>query len=207
MNHNNQEKINAIEQIDTIYKTIQENFNINIYGPEIAFNGLAIACIPLIESLFSTTIDPFFASILPYKTAILFIIRSIFYWVLFYGISRYFEPKEKLYPENKLIRKVIEQNNFFAIIPIATAMALIFSGQEIFIAPIICIILGSQLLQISKFTKSIIKITAWAQILIGIIGIILTKYAILNLWGYIIALFGTTLIVAGLILTKNQNKF
>jgi hypothetical protein len=70
----------------------------------------------------------------------------------------------------------------------------------------ICIILGSQLLQLSKFTSPVIKVTSWTQILIGITSIILTQYPIVNLWIYTIGLYGITLIVAGLMLIKTQKN-
>ncbi len=206
MNSDNPNKINALEQIDAIYKTVQENFNIAVYGPEIAVNGLTIASIPLMEHLFSITVDPVIAGLVAPKIIALFAIRTAFYWGLFYGISKFFESQEKSMTGNRLLKQKIESNSFFPIIPIATAIALLIIGQENLIAPMISIIIGSQLLQLSKFTSSVIKVMACTQILIGIVSIILTQYSITHLWAYTIGLYGCTLIIAGLILTYNQKN-
>jgi hypothetical protein len=206
MNPNNSNKKHALEQIDAIYKTVQENFNVSIYGPEIAINGLIIAAIPLIEYFLSISIDPIIAKFTIHETIALFAIRTAFYWSLFYGISKIFEAQEKDMKGNQLIRKKIEAYSFFPLIPITTAIALLIAGQTSIIAPIICIIIGSQLLQLSKFTSPVIKTTALVQIFIGITSIILTQYPITHLWAYSIGLFGFSFVITGLILTQNQKN-
>ena len=203
---NNSNKTDALKQIDAIYKTVQENFNIAVYGPEIALNGLAIALIPLIEHLFSITIDPLVGALTTSKTIAFFTIRTVFYWGLFYGISKFFESQEENSTGNHLLKQKIEADNLFPLIPIATAIALLTIGQENLIAPMISVIVGSQLLQLSKFTPSVIKTMAYAQILIGILSILLTKYSIMHLWAYTVGLYGCTLIIAGLVLIYRQKN-
>lgn len=194
----------ALHQIDSIYKTIQDNLKISVHAPEIIVNGLAIAAIPFLEYLLTLTMDPIIKPLTLYPYIIVFISRAIFYWGLFETISIYFEKKHTT-KGNPLLKKLAETNTFFPIIPVATAIALDVTHNENLIAPTIVIILGSQLLQFSNFTSPILKTTAWIQIFIGLISILLTQYSIDNLWAYTINFYGLSLALAGIILAQKNN--
>jgi hypothetical protein len=196
----------VLHQIDSIYKTIQDNLKIAVHGPEIIVNGIFIAAIPLFQYLLSITIDPIITPLTSYPFITIFTIRTIFYWALFNIVSIYFEKKEHNSQGNQLLKKLAETNTFFPIIPLGTAIALIVTNNENLIAPIIFIILGSQLLQFSNFTSPILKTTAWVQIFIGLTSILMTNYAISNLWAYTVTLYGCTLILAGILLTQKNKK-
>jgi len=204
MNINKIQKADALQAVNAIYQTIQENLKITVNASEVIAHGIAVTAIPFCEYLLTITLDPILKSLSLDQLFVIFLTRILFYGTLFNVISTYFEKRSSIEQSNNLLKKLTETNTFFPIIPIATAIALVMTNNQNLIAPMICIILGSQLLQFSNFTSPVLRTTAWTQILIGISSIFMTQYAISNLWAYTIMLYGSTLILAGIWLLKKH---
>lgn len=193
----------ALRQIDDIYAILHNNLKAVISGPLMIATGLAVLCIPLMELIFNQYLDPLFANAAAsVAMAAPFLIRTIFYWTLFMGISKTF----KRHKPNPLIAKLFAVGKFFPLIPLAVGASLGATGHSNLIMPMVMVLIGLLFLLFGQFTQTIVSLTASSLIVAGILGIWLTTLTIPHLWMYLLAFEGCAFIGMGLVLQHTQRQ-
>lgn len=190
----------AIQQINDIYSIIEGNLKTVIPWKLMLFTGLGVMAIPGVEYLLKSYFDPFVISHI--HSSGIFLIRTVFYWLIFYSISAQFKEEKK----NALLEKVFEIGYWFPIIPVSVAAALAYTGYSTLISPIILILIGCLWSVFGQFTSTITRIIAWANIGGGIIGILLTQYSITHLWMYLVGYQGLTMVIMSIVLWNAQKN-
>ncbi len=185
----------ALRQINDIYGVIKGNLKVAISGPKMMVMGTGVALIPLAEWFLNTTIDPFIFGVTTAAPALIFVLRTIFYWCVFGFIPRLFRHQKS--ERNALLEQLFEVGKLFPIIPVATSAALAFVGQTEIISPIVLILIGTLFVWFGQFTLRIVSVAAWANIIAGIIGICISQLSINHLWAYLVVYQGCTFIVMG----------
>lgn len=156
--------------------------------------------IPVMEYLLSTFVDPLYGY--TDQTAVTFLFRSAFYWMLFLGIAQRTKKPKK----NLLLEKVFSIGRVFPIIPVATAAALSSSGYSDLISPMVLILVGCLFALYGQFSSCLMRVVAWANILGGIVGILLIPCFGGHLWRYLVCYQGLTMVIMGIILRYTQDQ-
>lgn len=185
----------ALRQIHDIYGIIEGNLKVAISGPEMMVVGTGVALIPLAEWFLKTTIDPFIVGVTTVAPALIFVLRTIFYWSVFGFLPRLFRHQKA--ERNALVEQLFEVGKLFPIIPVATSAALALVGKTEIISPIVLILIGTLFVWFGQFTSRIVSVAAWANIIAGIIGICISQLFINHLWAYLVAYQGCTFIIMG----------
>ncbi len=193
-------KDTALKQIDEIYKVIKNDAQVIIPGKLMVAVGIAIMAIPLIELVLSTYIDPLLLSA-GATTAIIFALRTLFYWSIFTGIGKFSSDPRAMHP---IVKKAWEVGKFFPIVPVATAAALAATGYSELIAPMTLILVGCLYALFGQFTPTIVSVTACAFIAGGLAGIFLTTLGIPHLWMYLVVYQGLGCVLMGTSLLCKQ---
>lgn len=194
------DKNQAVQQINDIYTIIEGNIRTIIPWQNIFFTGIGVMGIPAMEYLLSTFVDPIYGY--TGQPGITFLFRSAFYWMLFLGIARRTKKPKK----NLLLEKVFSIGRLFPIIPVTTAAALSYTGYSDLISPIVLILVGCLFALYGQFSSCTMRIVAWANILGGIVGILLIPYFGDHLWRYLVCYQGLTMVIMGIILRHTQDQ-
>lgn len=194
------DKNQATQQLNDIYSIIEGNLKTIIPWQSMFFTGIGIMCIPVMEYLLSTFVDPRYGY--TDQKAVIFLLRTAFYWTLFSSIARRTKKPKK----NLLLEKVFSISYVFPIIPVATAAALAYSGYSDLISPMVLILVGCLFALYSQFSSGTMRIAAWANILGGIIGILLAPCFGNHLWRYLVCYQGLTMVIMGIILRYTQDQ-
>ena len=121
-------KETALHQIDDIYKILQNNMKVIIYGPLMIAVGFAIVGIPLAEWLFERVLDPFL-NVSAYASILRFLLRTIIYFATFNKIGSYFNLRRP--QRNSLLVKVFKGiGKPFPYIVLSTAVVLAQTGYS-----------------------------------------------------------------------------
>lgn len=195
------DKNQAVQQINDIYTLIEGNLRTIIPWQTMLFTGLGVMAIPLIEYLLNMFIDPIIYGY-PQHNAVIFLLRTVFYWALFFGIAQYTKKPKK----NRLLEKVFSIGRLFPIIPVTTAAALAYAGYSDLISPMVLILVGCLFALYGQFSSCIMRVVAWANILGGIIGILLAPCFGAHLWSYLVCYQGLTMVIMGIILWYTQEQ-
>lgn len=194
-------KEQALRQINEIHHLIEGNLKQTISGPSMVATGLGIMAIPFIEWFFNGTVDPLLKQVTIKSWMLIFAWRTVFYWVLFWNISRYFSKSEI---KNIFVEKIFNIEKIFPIIPVAVSAVLALSGYTNLIAPIVLILVGCLFALFGQFSSFIVSCVAWANIIVGMVGIWLTTYHIDNLWAYLVGYQGLMIMLMGFFLWHNK---
>ena len=195
-------KETALRQIEEIYAVLQNNMKAVISGPLMLATGLGVMAIPLIELLFAHTIDPFLSSFTYAPGVVIFVVRTAFYWTVFYNIGRYFDLRTR---KNLLLEPIFNGiGRVFPFIVLSAAATLGATGHSELIMPIVLLLIGCLFLFFGQFSLPIVRLASYNLILAGIAGIWLTKFSILHLWMYLVWYEGLTFVVMGWMLNKSH---
>ncbi len=200
-------KETALRSIAEIQSAIENSFiTTSAYRYFFAI-GSAIISIPVMEYFFSHTIDPLIVAGFPGYSGIvaptIFILRTVWYWLLFSHIAHRLEDTNK--NQHPFIKKLFYSFTFYPLIPISTGAALASIGQTALISPVILIIIGSLHVVVAPFMPKITGTVAWSWVIMGIVGIILTPNHIPYLWQSLVIFQGLGIIAIG-INARNMNN-
>lgn len=195
-------KNDALLRIEEIHKTLKNNFLVEIKGKLLLGIGLGLIAVPGCEWLMGRFIDDTLldAGIARWG---LFLIRTILYWVTFYGISKWAQPKTSMHTA---VQQAWSFHDIYPIIPIATAGMLALTGNKAMIPPITQILVGCFWGTIACFSSRVISWVATVFIVTGIGGIYLTTLTIPHLWAYFLLFQGTVCTIAGMALFVEQRN-
>lgn len=193
----------AIQKVDEIYNILKGNLRTVISSSLMMVTGICIMMIPLMELIFNHTIDAYLVQTTPYASAIAFAIRTIFYWTFFSGLSYYFKKPEE---GNIIHAQLFQIGKWFPLIPVSVGAALGATGNGDLATPIVLVLIGTLFTFFGQFSSKIVTTIAWSIIVVGIIGICVTPYAIAHLWVYLLMYLGFSFICMGQILRYTQNN-
>lgn len=201
-------KEEALRQINDIYAVVQNNLTAVISGPLMIATGLGIMAIPVFEWFFNQAVDPFLINVSQAAVVsdiLSFILRTIFYWIMFSKMGNYFNYRTK---KNLLLEKIFKGiRRVFPFIVLATAIMLAITKNSILIAPIILILIGCLFLFFGQFGLPRVRLMAYNLIGAGLFGIWLTTIGISHLWMYLVFYEGLSFLVLGLLLNKPNKQF
>lgn len=195
-------KNNALERIQEIHQVIQQSLLFTLPGKLLMAIGTGITLIPLVEWLLHSFIDPVLVSY-GATDAIIFVLRTIFYWSSFSILSTYFHSNNEMHPA---IKKAWGLNLLFPLIPVSTAAMLSLAGYSELIMPIVLILIGCFWALVGRFTSTIITALACIYLIIGIGSIYLATLSIPHFWMYLLEVQGIGCIVAGIALHLQQKS-
>jgi hypothetical protein len=195
-------KQQALQQIDDICAVLHNSIKGFISGTFMMIIGLYVLSIPFWEALFAYSVDKHLETLFgSYANAGIFVTRAAFYWGLAIVLGNIFDVEEK---SHSFVQKVFRVGNWLPTIGLSVAAALAIAGYANIIAPIMLILVGSFFMFYGQFTHRSVSIAAQALILGGIVGILLTAYAISDLWIYLVVYQGLIFVVMGYVLHRTR---
>lgn len=188
----------ALEQINAICKTIENNLKIIISGSLTMALGIFIICFKLTECFFNYIVCKFLSG--PFSSVISFLLIIIALVVISYLLSKCFDLRMH---KNPVLEKIFTNFGlFFIILSALTSEALTVSGNDALVTPIGLILVGTLVAFWGLFSSIIVRFTAYNLVLVGATGIWLTKFNIAHLSTYLIIYQGLSFIVMGYLLNK-----
>lgn len=188
----------ALKQIEEINEVMRNSLTINLPGGLLVGVGLGLLAVPFCEMFFSQSVDQWIQ-----PKVLIFILRTVFYWVAFALISRLFAKREDIV--HPAIKKAWALNPYFPLVPLATSAVLALTGYSALIGPIVSILVGLYFSLIGRFSQCAFSVLAAVYIVIGLVGIYVATMGIDNSWYGILWLQGASCIVTGMILRAQQS--
>jgi len=191
-------KIN--EHIQYISEALEASNQAFFSGLHMILVGIGIILIPILEWVFSAFLNLSIYQKYTPPFAISFVLHVAFYWFVFSMIHRladYLSGQKTVLIGHPLIQKAfaIHQPIGYSIIGMVITFLIIDRANLIF--PMIFILLGIMLNLYGRFSTKTIYITSWGFIVVGLVGVLLTKYHWNYLWTIGTTYLGLSYILMG----------
>ena len=188
------------EHIEYITEALEASNQAFFSGTHLIFSGIGFILIPCIEWVFSKVLD---ISLWQQYTQVLstnIILHCLFYWSIFFGIKKFSDHitgQKTVFIGHPLIKKA-----FAAHVPImysilGVVITFFIMGYDNLIFPMVFILLGITLNLYGRFATKTISHISWSFILVGFVGILLSKANIDYLWMIGTTYLGLSYIIMG----------
>lgn len=196
-------KNEALQKIEEISQAMRQSSVVFLPGALLIFIGFGVMSIPLLELFLWPFVDQFLQE-WNLSLAVIFLMRTVVYWVVFALLSRSFVCREEIV--HPIIKSAWAFNQFFPLVPVATAGMLAYIGYKILVMPIVLVLIGCYFVLIGRFTHGAVTGLALSYLTVGIGSIYLTTYNISALWAYLLIFQGLASVVVGLIINYDCHE-
>lgn len=193
----------AIERIEEIAQAMRQNLTVVLPSAFLIAIGVGITAIPGIEFFLQRYADPFLSTY-NISPALIFFMRTAFYWGSFTLLGRVFHRYQAIL--HPAIKKAWGFNAFFPLIPVATGGMLALCGYKDLAMPVVLILVGCFFCLIGRFTHVAITVLALSYVIVGIGSIYLSTLNIPCLYMFLLAFQGCACVLTGLVMRFFSNE-
>ena len=188
------------QHIQYISEALEASNQALFSGLHMILAGIGIILIPLIEWVFSRLLNLNLWQHYTQVTTVNVILHVLFYWLLFYLIHRladHITGQKTVLIGHPLIRKAFDVHKpiVYSILGIVIVFLAMGYGQLIF--PMVFILLGILLNLYGRFSTKVIYYISWSLILVGLLGVLVSKSDVNYLWIIGTSYLGLSYIIMG----------
>ena len=188
------------QHIQYISEALEASNQAFFSGLHMILAGIGILFIPLIEWVFLYVLNFKLWQHYTQIPTVNITLHFLFYWFMFYLIHRfadYITGQKTVLIGHPLIQKAFDVHKpiVYSILGIVIVFLAMDYGQLIF--PMVFILLGIMLNLYGSFSTKVIYYTSWSFILVGLVGVLISKVDVNYLWMIGTSYLGLSYMVMG----------